>query len=114
MSLSSFSMSVEFRVLIMFSFTTVLICLPLGSTVFRLLPRYYEKVRLLKLRQDCLTLFGLVGPYRLREASDLPGTLCLPYARSPCPKPPVEPASSRMTTTHYCLRWRLATSTSTH
>lgn len=79
----------------MFSFTTLLICLLLGSAVFQLLPRYYEKVRLLKFLQNRLVLFGLVGPYHHWRASDLPGTLHLPYARSPCPTPPADPALSR-------------------
>jgi hypothetical protein len=105
-------MSIEFRVPIMFSFTTLLICLLLDSAVFQLLPRYYEKVRLLKFLQNRLVLFGLVGPYHYWRTPDLPGTLHLPYARSPCPTPPADPALSRFTTTHCCLRWRHATSTS--
>ena len=96
----------------MFSFTTLLICLLLDSAVFQLLPRYYEKVRLLKFLQNRLVLFGLVGPYHYWRTPDLPGTLHLPYARSPCPTPPADPALSRFTTTHCCLRWRHATSTS--
>lgn len=71
----------------MFSFTTLLICLLLGSAVFQLLPRYYEKVRLLKFLQKppcpLRTCWSLPSLESFRSPRYTTSTLCslaVPYA----------------------------------